>query len=180
MFNLCILVQHESLKENKKIRMDKRTNQTIWGQFGASIDMLENAIKMCPPEFWDTEKKFWYMSYHCLFWLDYYLTLDPAKYEPPHPYTLSEFDPHGLLPDRTYTKDELLSYLQYSRKKGRDLILNMTEEIANSRWANDYKDCSVLEILLYNMRHVQHHAAQLNMLLRQEIDDAPKWVSVAK
>jgi len=34
----------------------------------------------------------------------------------------------------------------------------------------------VEEILLYNMRHVQHHAAQLNQLLRQEIDQAPDWV----
>ena len=27
------------------------------------------------------------------------------------------------------------------------------------------------------MRHIQHHTAQLNLLLRQEIDDAPGWVS---
>jgi len=27
------------------------------------------------------------------------------------------------------------------------------------------------------MRHVQHHAAQLNMLLRQKTDSAPDWVS---
>jgi uncharacterized damage-inducible protein DinB len=33
------------------------------------------------------------------------------------------------------------------------------------------------ELLLYNMRHVQHHAAQMNMRLRQETDSAPKWVS---
>jgi len=26
-------------------------------------------------------------------------------------------------------------------------------------------------------RHVQHHAAQLNMLLRQKTDSAPRWVS---
>ena len=56
----------------------------------------------------------------------------------------------------------------------------MTEEIANSRWINDYKNYSVFEILLYNMRHVQHHTAQLNLLLRQEINTAPKWVSIAK
>jgi hypothetical protein len=31
--------------------------------------------------------------------------------------------------------------------------------------------------LLENIRHVQHHTAQLNFLLRQEIDDAPKWVT---
>lgn len=39
--------------------MDKSLKETLWRQFSASIDMLENAIKLCPPEFWDTEKKFW-------------------------------------------------------------------------------------------------------------------------
>ena len=60
--------------------MYRSMNKTIWRQFGASIDMLENAIKLCPLELWDTEKKFWYITYHCLFWLDYYLTLDPANF----------------------------------------------------------------------------------------------------
>ncbi len=160
--------------------MKKSTKEIIWRQFGASIDMLENAVKLCPSEFWDTEKKFWYMAYHSLFWLDYYLTLDPTEFEPPAPYTLSEFDPNGAMPNRTYTKKELISYLQYSRNKCKNLISNMTDEIATSRWKNDYKDYPVLEILLYNMRHVQHHAAQLNLLLRQEINDSPKWVSVTE
>ena len=162
--------------KNKK--MNKIINQTIWRQFGASIDMLENAINLCPKEFWDTEKKFWYCAYHCLFWLDYYLTLDPTNFEPPPPFTLSEFE-NGAMPGRTYSKEELISYLQYGRKKCYDLIATMTDEIANSRWKNDYKDYPVLEILCYNMRHVQHHTAQLNLLLRQEINDAPKWVSIA-
>jgi len=30
------------------------------------------------------------------------------------------------------------------------------------------------------MRHVQHHAAQLNLILRQTIDSAPTWVSKTK
>lgn len=160
--------------------MDKSINKIIWRQFGASIDMLENAINLCPNEFWDTEKKFWYISYHCLFWLDYYLTLDPANFKPPSPYGLSEFDPSGAMPDRVYSKEEMLSYLQYSRHKCYDLVSTMTKEIADSRWKNDYKDYSFLEILLYNMRHVQHHTAQLNLLLRQEINNAPKWVSVTQ
>ncbi len=160
--------------------MDRSIQETLWRQFGASIDMLENAIKHCPPEFWDTEKYFWYNAYHGLFWLDYYLTLQPDTFAPPSPYTLSEFDTSGKMPDRAYTKEELLAYLGHCREKCRDLILGMTDEIARLRWVNAHKDYSVLEILLYNMRHVQHHAAQLNLLLRQEIDDAPKWVSVTK
>lgn len=38
-------------------------------------------------------------------------------------------------------------------------------------------DGTALELLLYNMRHVQHHTAQLNLILRQETDSAPGWVA---
>ena len=44
------------------------------------------------------------------------------------------------------------------------------------RCAFDWLDLSIAELLLYNMRHVQHHAAQLNTLLRQHGTDAPRWV----
>ncbi len=160
--------------------MDTATKETLWKQFGASIDMLENAISLCTDELWDNEKKFWYNAYHCLFYLDYYLTLEPDKFSPPSPYTLSEFDPSGAMPDKVYSKEELLSYLRHSRKKCHDLIASMTDEIVNSRWVNEYRNYSVLEILLYNMRHVQHHAAQLSLILRQGIDNAPRWVSQTK
>jgi hypothetical protein len=160
--------------------MNQSIKETLWRQFGASIDMLENAIQFCPAEQWDTKNKFWYISYHCLFWLDYYLTLEPDQFSPPSPFTLSEFNPDGEMPDRVYSKEELLSYLEHGRNKCYHLIKSITEDIAASRWKNEYKDYSVLEILLYNMRHVQHHSAQLNLLLRQEIDKAPKWVSIAR
>lgn len=160
--------------------MEKSVKETLWKQFGASIDMLENALKLCPEELWDTGSKFWYNAYHCLFYLDYYLTLEPEKFAPPSPYTLSEIDPSGAMPDRTYSKEELLSYLEFCRKKCHDLVVGLTDEVAQTRWINGYKNYSVFEILLYNMRHVQHHAAQLNLLLRQGINDAPKWVSQTK
>jgi hypothetical protein len=160
--------------------MDTPTKETLWKQFGASIDMLENAISRCPDELWNDGKKFWYTAYHCLFYLDYYLTLEPDMFLPPPPYTLSEFDPVGAMPDTVYNKEELLSYLRHGRKKCHDLIARMTDEIASSRWVNEYKNYSVHEILLYNMRHVQHHAAQLNLLLRQGMNDAPGWVSQTK
>ncbi len=157
--------------------MDKSIREPLWNQFGASIDMLENAINMCPDDFWDTEKKFWYNAYHCLFWLDYFLTLEPSTFSPPKPFTLSEFDASGIMPERTYAKEELLSYLQASRCKCHQVISSLSmDEIINRRWINEYRNYSVFEILLYNMRHVQHHAAQLNLLLRQNINDAPKWV----
>jgi hypothetical protein len=36
------------------------------------------------------------------------------------------------------------------------------------------------ESLLYNTRHVQHHAAQLNLILSQQTGSAPRWVAKAR
>lgn len=154
--------------------------ESIWRQFGASIDTLENAIRKCPEEEWNTDKLFWYWSYHALFWLDYYLSLEPKNFSPPSPFTMSEMSAAGGLPERVYSQTELLDYLEKSRSKALNLMAGLTDELAEQRWRNDWKDYTVLEIILYNMRHVQHHAAQLNLLLRQTIDDAPEWVSVSK
>ena len=34
--------------------------ESLWKQFGASIDMLKNAIELWPEENWLTDKKFFY------------------------------------------------------------------------------------------------------------------------
>jgi uncharacterized damage-inducible protein DinB len=103
--------------------------------------------------------------------------MDPKTFSPPAPFTLSEFE--DTMPERVYEKQELINYLQYNREKGRQLISGLTEEKLFGRWINvsGSMNYTVFEILLYNMRHVQHHAAQLNLLLRQSINDAPDWVS---
>ena len=160
--------------------MTYEIKQSLWKQFGAALDMLENAIVSCPAEHWDTKTKFWYNAYHCLFYTDYGLSLDPSGFSPPAPFGLSEFDPDGAMPERTYSKAELLDYLHMIKEKCRILMKNLTDEQAAGRWINEYRNFSVFENLLYNLRHVQHHAGQLNLLLRQSIDDAPRWVRQTK
>ncbi len=161
--------------------MHNSLNQHLWQQFGASIDMLENVITLCPAEHWNTDQRFWYNAYHCLFFLDYYSTKEPVQFAPPPPFSLSEFE--DRMPERVYTKDELLNYLQTCRAKCQTLLSDLSaEELINNRWINSSNSMnySVFEICLYNMRHVQHHAAQLNLLLRQNSNDAPQWVFRAK
>ncbi len=136
--------------------MDQFLKEILWHQFGASIDM------------------------HTLFYLDYYLSETTENFLPPEPFTLSELDPSGAMPDRTYTKEELLTYVKYGKQKCRDLIAGLTAERAEKRFINEYRNYSIPEILIYNMRHVQHHAAQLNLLLRQGGYTPPKWVSQTK
>jgi hypothetical protein len=149
----------------------------LWKQYGAALDMLENALVKCPESLWDNENKFWYNAYHCLFFTDYDLTTDPENFHPPQPYTLSEMDPSGVMPDRTYTKDELITYTRHCREKCRKLIM---QDIANMRWNNGRRNYSMTEHLLHSMRHVQHHTGQLNMMLGKIDHDLPKWVSQTK
>lgn len=156
--------------------------ESLWKQFGASIDMLENAIRLWPEEYWDSKKKFFYNAYHCLIFLDYYLTIPAQKLSSPLSFSETDNTPKegidDLVPDRVYSKKELLDYLEASREKCHKLIGGLSQEKLEERWidVSGNKNFSVFEILLYNMRHVQHHAAQLNMLLRKEINEAPRWV----
>lgn len=156
--------------------MNTQLKELLWRQFGATIDMLEDSIVVCPETFWD-KHNFWYSAYHTIFWLDYYSSVKPEMFSPFEPFTLSELDPEGILPDRIYSKEELLDYLEFSRKKVFFLIDGLTEETAKDRFITKNKNYNIVEMILYNMRHVQHHVGQLNLLLRQNVNVAGKWVS---
>jgi len=168
---------------NLHLVMRNQWQSLIWRQFGAAIDMLENAIVACPVLVWSDRSRnpeYWYVAYHTLFFLDYYLSDSEKGFAPPAPYTLSELDPAGVLPDRVYSRDELLAYLTHCREKCRSKIVALTDEKMAESCGFERRNFSVAELLLYNMRHVQHHAAQLNLMLRQTIDSAPNWVGQTK
>jgi len=165
--------------------------QILWQQFGAAIDMLENAMDACPDELWSDPSRqpewaskdvvgFWYVAFHSLFWLDCYLSGSEEGFAPPTPFTLDELDPAGLLPERPYRKEELQGYLLHCRRKCQATIDALTDERASQLCRFQWGEVTFAELLLYNMRHVQHHAAQLNLMLRQRIDSAPRWVAKAK
>ncbi len=156
----------------------------LWRQYGAAIDTLSNTIVACPDALWDDGSQppelFWYGAYHCIFFLDLYLSESEVGFEPPPPFGLTEFDPSGLLPERTYTKGELLGYLAHGRAKCKARMAALTDEDVRRPCGFPRRDLTVAELFLYTMRHVQHHAAQLNLLLRQKTGAATPWVSKAK
>jgi len=169
--------------------MDVWWKTILWRQFGAAIDMLENALRTCPEGLWSARlwggdradlSEFWYVGYHTLFWLDLYLSGSVEGFAPPAPFTLDELDPAGLLPERRYTKDELLAYLDHDRKKCQATIEALTVDAAEQPCRFPWGEISFGELLLYNMRHVQEHAAQLNLLLGQKADSGPGWVARAR
>ena len=170
--------------------MDTTWKTSLWQQFGAAIDMLGNTVAACPEALWrvrlwdDAElpgaAEFWYIVYHTLFWLDLYLTGAVEGFAPPAPFTLDELDPAGLLPDRVYTRDELQAYLEHDGRKCRATIEALTDEQALRRCRFPWGEISFAGLLLDNMRHVQEHTAQVNLILGQKIGWSPGWVAQAK
>jgi hypothetical protein len=169
--------------------MDMTWKGGIGRQFGAAIEMLGNALRACPDELWRARlytehsaqpdfAEFWFVAYHALFWLDFYLSDSAEGFAPPSPFTVSEFEA-GLLPPRVYTKAELETYLEYDRNKCRSRVETLRDALVPQEVRPDWPDMSVAELLLYNMRHVQEHASQLSLFLGREVGSAPRWVGKA-
>lgn len=171
--------------------METAWRTMVWRQFGAAIDMLDNALLACPDELWrmrlwrdgrhESEfSQYWNVVHHALFWLDLYLSGSVEGFAPPAPFGLEELDPAGLLPQRPYTKDELKAYLEHGRRKCRATIEALTDDRLRRTCRFPWGELSFSELLLYNMRHVQEHAAQLNLFLGQNLGSAPGWVGGVK
>jgi hypothetical protein len=164
--------------------MDTILKTTVWQQFGASIDTLDDAISACPDllwtaVLWDDQDdprygQFWFVAYHTLFWLDLFLTGSSAGFAPPAPFI------RGSLPEKPYSKDEVSSYLKQCRQKCQLVIEALTDEKANQICTFDWMEPTFLELQLYCMRHVQEHAAQLSLLLGQNGISGPDWVAKAR
>jgi len=171
--------------------MDDTWREAIWQQFGAAIQVMENAIRACPDELWRGPvgrdesmppefAEFWYVAFHALFWLDLYLTGTVEGFAPPEPFGLEELDPAGLLSDRPYTRSELLAYVDHGREKCRATIRDLTDEQAGRRLRFPWGELTFAELLLYSMRHIMEHAAQMNLVLGQASGAGPGWVGRAK
>jgi hypothetical protein len=150
-------------------------------QLGASIDMLANAVRSCPAHVWEepgkpVERQFWYVAFHVAFFLDLYLTGTIDGFAPPLPFDLSEADPRGVFPPRTYTQAEVGAYVAHGRAKCRAVLAALTPERAAAPCPFPWGTLPFGELVLYNLRHVQHHTAQLNLLLRQKADLGSRWV----
>jgi hypothetical protein len=70
--------------------------------------------------------------------------------------------------------------MEHCRRKCRTIIQALTDESARQRCSFPWGQVGFLELLLYNMRHVQGHAAELLLVLGEQAGSAPGWVTRAE
>lgn len=165
---------------------DAALRTSIWSQFGAAVDFLDDSIRACPDNLWTTQlwptpdaphafSQFWYVAYHTLFWLDCYLTGTEEGFLPPSQFLLIEQYQWGPMPERIYGKEELLEYLDVCRQRCKTTIDALTDERAREMCYFGWGECTFLELLLYTMRHVQGHAAEMSLLLGNRVGPQNAW-----
>lgn len=156
----------------------------VWQQYGAALDTLDDAIRLCPDHLWtltvwsDPEDarygQFWFVAYHAVFWSDLFLTGSSDGFTPPPPFI------RGRLPDQAYTKEQVHAYLGEVRERCQTTLAALTDERAQQRCIFEWMEPTFLELQLYAMRHVQEHAAQLSLLLGQHDVADLDWVASAR
>jgi hypothetical protein len=160
----------------------------ICRQFAATIQMLRSAIESCPDNLWDDRSggtPFWHIAYHALFFADFYLSDSPESFtaRPDHrdqahflPGDYKEFAGVVTTPETPFTKHQLLDYADHCLLKCDETFQKLTDERALERCGFWWYELNVGEFLLNNLRHTQHHAGQLIVLLRRHAGIGIDWL----
>lgn len=155
-------------------------------QFEAAFRMLSEAIDQCSVELWQgpvVELTFDQAAFHTLFFADVYLGNDlPALREQPfHRQHEAVFGEYEELESRRqvqrYERPFVRDYLRHCRDKAACVLAAEDEANLLRESGLDWIAFSRAELHAYNLRHIQHHAAQLSLHLRQQTGDGIHWHS---
>jgi hypothetical protein len=157
-------------------------------QYHSALAMLGEAIERCPDDVWESKdhlNAFWQVAYHALFFAHFYLQQNEAAFRPWKHHQSAVQNPDGIggPPDpksslpvipNPYTKAQVLEYWKFCDEMVDEAIDNLDLERPESgfHW---YK-MSKLEHQIVNLRHIQHHQAQLADRLRCAANIGIKWV----
>ena len=154
-------------------------------QFEASFCMLRQCLDGCPPAQWNApvgQLQFCQVAFHALFYSDVYLGRDLAalRQQPFHQQHAGVFADYEELKKRpqqaVYETDFIGDYLQHCRAKALQAVASETVASLQQRPGFDWLPFSRAEVHVYNIRHLQHHVAQLSLRLRLDADVEIPWV----
>jgi hypothetical protein len=84
-----------------------------------------------------------------------------GPYHPPEPFGAGEQDPH-VLPDRVYTREELVGYVDYCRRKAKAVLAGLTDEVADAPARNRWP---LAATLVRNLVQLTDHTSQFTLFL---------------
>jgi hypothetical protein len=163
------------------------TKQVIRSQYFAALEMLKQAVAKCPQPLWNAQEdknKFWHVAYHALFYTHLYLQESEKEFIPWERHR-NEYQFLGPIPwpphnlpkiSEPYSREDVLAYLDFVRKQVQDRVLALDLEATSGfEWLPFGK----LELQFYNLRHLQHHVAELYERLGAKTGIDLDWIGTA-
>ena len=171
---------------------DQALRTTLKSQYHAGLAMLRGAIERCPAEDWHGGghvNEFWQVAYHALYFTHLYLQSGPEAFVPwarhqgnvQHEDGIGgELDPKSVLPliPEPYAKEDVLAYWAFcdAMVDGAVDALDLYASESGFYWYRVPK----LEHQIINLRHLQHHAAQLIDRVRSSAGVGTPWVGARR
>jgi hypothetical protein len=165
--------------------MLKVIHQLLTHQIEAALCTLGSCVDHCPESAWNApvgNLAFCQVAFHTLFYTDFYLGFneDSFRQQPFHRDNRNffrdyeEFEDHPQL--LLYDRPSIEGYLEHCRTKAGRAISAETPESLAAPCGFPRRNMSRAELYVYNIRHVQHHAAQMSLRLRLDFGESTPWV----
>jgi hypothetical protein len=164
--------------------------QLLTNQYEASLSALNLCVARCPDQNWNKPVANWNFcqaAFHVIFFADLYLQPtddeDVFKRQPFHQQNKAIFRDYEEIADRLpvllYDKPFVMTYLRHVRTKAQETIAGESAETLAGPSGFHWQKCSRAELHVYNIRHIQHHAAQFSLRLRLDAGVDIPWVGHA-
>ena len=157
-----------------------RVKRIIKSQYGASLEMLRQAIVQCPDALWNSpedKNRFWHVAYHAVIYAHFYLHASEADFVPweKHRDGTQSFEgpENGTEGEGPYSKEDILEYLALCLEQLDGLVDALDLEAESGfHWLPFDK----LELQFYNIRHVMQHTGELCERLGARANVEVEWV----
>jgi len=162
--------------------LDSVCRDALVHQYEALAQMLRNVLESCPDEQWTAELDgipFWHIAYHTIYYLDLYCgdSVELKEGFETVSFAVEGDSDLGVATSRLFSKSDLLGYLDDTERKCIGIIRDLDADALSRPTAFEWKvGRNVFELLLENLRHLNHHIGQLHSILRYETGTAPGWI----
>jgi hypothetical protein len=149
--------------------------------FVPTYDMLSRLVDHCPAELWDAPcggYAFWHLVYHTAYWVDYWVRTDYSG----APWQSMTFDDKDVTfeLDKPFTdiltQAELAAYLAAISAKV-DRFFDELTDVDVLGPIVERSDLTYGDVLLMQVRHIQHHVGLCNAILREHDAEAVPWLA---
>ena len=162
--------------------------ESLTSQYRAALRMLRSAVETCPESLWTDRtptNRFWRVAYHSVYYVDLYLSGSPESFEPwekgrvDHQYLGRKPSPPHDEPKigEPYTQAEILEYLD---RVAASVPARVREHPLEGPSGFPWLPFNRLELHLYSIRHLQHHAGQLIDRIRERRGIGVGWVGMVR